>query len=101
MNNYQCYQVLGVKNDASFKEIKSAYRQLVLQFHPDKNMSESDGKKFKMVTEAYQFLKKENKRTHQNSSNTSKYIDKNSKKYDFNSKQSWGARSSDRTSQED
>ena len=102
MNSYQCYQVLGVKNDATFKEIKSAYRQLVLQFHPDKNMSETDGKKFKMVTEAYQFLKKENKRTHQNISNTSKYTDKNSKKYDFNSKQqSWGARPDDRSPQED
>lgn len=102
VNNYQCYQVLGVKNDASFKEIKSAYRQLVLQFHPDKNMSEADGKKFKMVTEAYQFLKKENKRTHQTSSNTTKYSDKNSKEHDFNShKQSWGARPNDRSPEED
>jgi curved DNA-binding protein CbpA len=103
VNSYQCYQVLGIKNDAPFKEIKSAYRQLVLQFHPDKNMSENDGKKFKMVTEAYQFLKKENKRTHQTSSNTSKYAGKNSnKEYDFNSqKQSWGARPNDRSPEED
>jgi len=102
VNNYQCYQVLGVKNDASFKEIKSAYRQLVLQFHPDKNMSETDGKKFKVVTEAYQFLKKENKRTHQTSSNTGKYTGKNSKQYDFDShKQSWGARPDDRSPEED
>ncbi|MBI3638765.1 MAG: DnaJ domain-containing protein [Thaumarchaeota archaeon] len=102
MNSYQCCQILGIKNDASFKEIKSAYRQLVLQFHPDKNMSETDGKKFKMVTEAYQFLKKENKRTHQSSSNTSKYSGKNSKEYDFDSrKQSWGARPNDRSPEED
>jgi DnaJ-class molecular chaperone len=95
--------VLGVKNDATFKEIKSAYRQLVLQFHPDKNMSESDGKKFKVVTEAYQFLKKENKRTYQTSSKTTKYGGKNSsKEYDFNShKQSWGARPNDRSPEED
>ena len=102
MNSYQCYQVLGIKNDASFKEIKSAYRQLVLQFHPDKNMSETDGKKFKVVTEAYQFLKKENKRTHQTSSNTTKYSGKNSKEYDFDShKRSWGARPNDRSPEED
>jgi len=102
VNSYQCYQVLGVKNDATFKEIKSAYRQLVLQFHPDKNMSESDGKKFKMVTEAYQFLKKENKRMHQTGPKNTKYSDKNSKDYDFNSKQqSWGARPDDRSPQED
>jgi DnaJ-class molecular chaperone len=106
VNSYQCYQVLGIKNDATFKEIKSVYRQLVLQFHPDKNMSESDGKKFKMVTEAYQFLKKENKRiTHKthDSRNTSEYTGKNSnKEYDFNShKQSWGARPNDRSPEED
>ena len=99
VNSYQCYQVLGVKNDASFKEIKSAYRQLVLQFHPDKNMSETDGKKFKMVTEAYQFLKKEHKRTHADNPKT-KYSEKNSTPYDY-TRNSWGARSTDRSPQED
>lgn len=103
MNSYQCYQVLGIKNDASFKEIKSAYRQLVLQFHPDKNMSETDGKKFKIVTEAYQFLKKEHKRTHQiDNPKTTKYTGKNSKEYNFDSqKQSWGARPNDRSPEQD
>jgi len=106
MNSYQCYQILGVKNDASFKEIKSAYRQLVLQFHPDKNMSEGDGKRFKTVAEAYQFLKAEHKRiTYKTSDsrNTSKYAGKNSnKEYDFDShKQSWGARPNDRSPEED
>ncbi|HSD04206.1 MAG TPA: DnaJ domain-containing protein, partial [Nitrosopumilaceae archaeon] len=37
MNSYQCHQVLGVKSDAPFKEIKSAYRRLALEYHPDKN----------------------------------------------------------------
>jgi DnaJ-class molecular chaperone len=106
MNSYQCSQILGVKNDASFKEIKSAYRQLVLQFHPDKNTSEGDGKRFKTVAEAYQFLKAEHKRiTHKTSDsrNTSKYAGKNSnKEYDFDShKQSWGARPNDRSPEED
>ncbi|HEV2192614.1 MAG TPA: DnaJ domain-containing protein [Nitrosopumilaceae archaeon] len=106
MNSYQCYQILGVKNDASFKEIKSAYRQLVLKFHPDKNMSEDDGKRFKTVAEAYQFLKTEHKRiTHKthDSRNTSEYTGKNyNKEYDFDShKQSWGARPNDRSPEED
>lgn len=106
MNSYQCHQILGTQNDDSFKEIKSAYRTLVLQFHPDKNMSESDGKRFKMVTEAYQFLKTEHKRTtHQTSGskNNWKYSGKDSnKKYDFNSnKQSWGARPNDSSPEED
>ena len=104
VNSYQCHQVLGTQNDASFKEIKSTYRKLVLQFHPDKNMSESDGKQFKMITEAYQFLKTEHKRTHQTSSkNNWKYTSTNSnKEYDFNShKQSWGARPNDHSHEED
>ncbi len=108
MNSYQCSQILGIKNDASFKEIKSAYRKLALQFHPDKNMSESDGKKFKMITEAYQFLKTEYKRTINSqtfrSNDTWKYTSKNSnKEYDFNSRnqQSWGARPNDRSPEED
>ena len=105
MNSYQCHQILGTQNDASFKEIKSEYRKLVLQFHPDKNMSESDGKRFKMVTEAYQFLKTEHKKTHQTSGskNNWKYTSKNyNKEYDFNShKQSWGARPNDHSPEED
>ena len=98
MNSYQCHQILGTQNDASFKEIKSAYRKLVLQFHPDKNMSERDGKRFKVVTEAYQFLKTEHKRnTHQtyDSKNNWKYTRKDS------NKQSWGARPNVRIPDED
>jgi ferredoxin len=106
MNSYQCYQVLGVQNDAPFKEIKSAYRTLALQLHPDKNTSEQDGKKFKMITEAYQFLRAEYKRTiaskTNSSSNNWKYTEKNSDKdYTFNSKKSWGARHTDKVPEED
>ena len=109
MNDYQSYQVLGLKNDAPFKEVKLAYRTLALQLHPDKNTSEKDGKKFKMITEAYQFLRAEYKRTIAsktqdfNSSNSWKYAEKNSDKgYTFDSKKkSWGARHTDKIPEED
>lgn len=107
MNSFQCYQTLGLKNDVSFREVKSAYRILALQLHPDKNISEKDGQKFKMITEAYQFLRTEHKRmisykTH-GSTGSWKYREKNSDKdYTFNSKKkSWGARYSDKTPEQD
>jgi DnaJ-class molecular chaperone len=108
VNSNQCYQILGVKNDASFKEIKSTYRTLALQFHPDKNISEKDGKKFKMITEAYQILRAEHKRTINSKSHDStsswKYNGKDSHKdYSFNSRKKswWGAKPSDRPPEAD
>lgn len=31
-----CYEVLGIAQDADLKEINSAYKRLALQYHPDK-----------------------------------------------------------------
>ena len=110
MNSFQCYQILGLKNDTSFKEVKSTYRTLALQLHPDKNTSEKDGKKFKMITEAYQFLRMEYKRTinpkmHGSTNDNSwKYSERNSDKdYTFNSKKKhwWGAKPTDKPPEED
>ena len=58
MNNYQALQTLKVKPGASLEEIKLAYRKLALEYHPDKNTDEREGNQFKMVTEAYNYLKK-------------------------------------------
>ncbi|HSB57555.1 MAG TPA: DnaJ domain-containing protein [Nitrosopumilaceae archaeon] len=103
MNSFQCYQILGLKNDTSFKEVKSAYRSLALQLHPDKNTSEKDGKKFKLVTEAYQILRTEYKRTIKPSHDMKrKYHEKNSQTdYTFNSKNWWGAKPTDKPPEQD
>lgn len=62
MDALQCYQTLGLSESASLKEIKRAYRQLSLKYHPDRNKEETSDKKFKEITEAYQFLKQEQKK---------------------------------------
>ena len=101
MNSYQCYKALGLQEGASIKEVKSAYRKLALQFHPDKNMLDQESTKFKIIVEAYQTLRAEHKNKIGTKS-SEKYRDKNSsKKSDFNQTYSWGARKSDRNPEED
>ena len=58
MNSYQALQTLNLDPDASFDDVKYAYRKLALELHPDKNSDEKEGEKFKSVTAAYHFLKK-------------------------------------------
>ena len=68
MDNKGYYKTLGVAENASQEEIKSAYRKLALRWHPDRwvNGTEEEKKKaedeFKKVAEAYGVLEDEEKR---------------------------------------
>lgn len=57
------YAVLGVARDATDEQIKSAYRKLAKQYHPDKNPGDKESEdKFKEVSSAYDLLKDSQKR---------------------------------------
>lgn len=56
------YEVLGVSKGASKDEIKSAYRKLAKQYHPDINHEPDAPKKFEEVQEAYDILYDDTKR---------------------------------------
>ena len=51
------YRTLGVHFDATFDEIKNAYRKTAVQYHPDKNPGDKQSEeKFKALSEAYTIL---------------------------------------------
>ena len=71
MNRTEATQILMLSSDATFDDIKYAYRKLSLKLHPDRNKNEKDGRRFKNVLEAYHFLKGENRLKNYNDRNKS------------------------------
>ena len=62
------YAVLQLKQDASFDDVKKAYRRLALKYHPDKHATAGDDAKkdasikFQQIGFAYSILSDEKKR---------------------------------------
>jgi molecular chaperone DnaJ len=63
MANKDYYATLGVDRDADDAALKSAYRKLAMQYHPDRNPGDAKAEaKFKEINEAYDVLKDGQKR---------------------------------------
>lgn len=56
------YDVLGVPRSAGAEDIKKAFRQLAMRYHPDRNKEDSAEAKFKEIGEAYEALSDPEKR---------------------------------------
>lgn len=57
------YAILGIARSATLDDIKKAYRQLALQWHPDKHQGSPEAEnRFKNISEAYQILSDSQKR---------------------------------------
>ena len=55
-NKRDYYEILGLSRNANSEEIKKAFRQQALKYHPDKNKDPDASDRFKEVNEAYQVL---------------------------------------------
>ena len=62
MNKRDYYEVLGIEKNASESEIKSAFRKLAKQYHPDVSKEPDAAEKFKEAQEAYAVLSDADKR---------------------------------------
>jgi tetratricopeptide (TPR) repeat protein len=53
----ECYRILGLTPQATLEEVKSAYRQLVKQYHPDRNPGDRQAAdRFIQINQAYEIL---------------------------------------------
>ncbi|KAL6509058.1 hypothetical protein OROGR_023165 [Orobanche gracilis] len=89
------YKVLGVHNNASKEEIKQAFRELAMKFHPDKHsqsskhIRDSSTHKFKQLSVAYETLIDDRKRADYNLKRNA-YGAHQNKRYNYSSRGSGG-----------
>lgn len=56
------YKILGVKDKASAKDIKTSFRRLAKVYHPDRNKRPGAEDKFREIAEAYEVLSNSRRR---------------------------------------
>lgn len=94
MSKQDYYQILGVEQSASEREIKRAYKKLAMKYHPDRNQGNKNSEeKFKKIKSAYEILTDKDKRSAYDQyghaafeqGNTGNYSDSNTFTHSFSS----------------
>lgn len=52
------WTILGIERDASDSDIKKAYKEMAMKYHPDRNKNEDAKEKMQKINEAYEFVKR-------------------------------------------
>ena len=69
------YDILGVNEKSSKNDIKRAYRELSLKYHPDRNCGNTDfNSKFQQINEAYETLGDDQKREEYDQSKNNPFL---------------------------
>ena len=61
-DNRDYYQILGVPQEATFEEIRAAFRERAREYHPDRNPSPDAVDRMQEINEAYEVLRDEQQR---------------------------------------
>jgi molecular chaperone DnaJ len=52
----ELYEILGIERGATVRQIKTAYRRMAREYHPDRNSATDAADRFKEAAEAYAVL---------------------------------------------
>jgi len=85
MSKRDYYEVLGVQKGASADELKSAFRRLAREYHPDVSQDPDAEEKFKEINEAYGVLSDDQKRAQYDRFGHAGVGDMGGMNYDFSS----------------
>ena len=62
-DTFDPYEVLGIDDESTERQIKKAFRKLSVKYHPDKNKGNEEAKeKFQEISKAYEILSDGDKR---------------------------------------